>query len=148
MKKLKNFLVEAKKNTYANEDAKEVRVRGGGKLLSFSKGDFIYQDKYFGSNPFSGEEVVIKNEKVIWVMNYYGKTVSKISPKKVYRFLKKALMNVNIKTLFRGPEKFTEGNFQYLSKAKEDVDSFIGTEQIFHKGKQVYFCEYHGGLVK
>ncbi len=148
MEELKKFLFEAKKNAYANENAKETKVKGGGKLLIYSKENLVYQDKYFGLDPFSGEELIIKNGKVIWMMNYYGRTISKVSSKEVYTFLKRSLMKADIKNPFRGPNEFSEKDFKYLNKTEGTIDSFRGTEKILHKKKEVYYCNYHGGFVK
>ena len=148
MDKLQDFLVKAKQNTYANEKTKEIKIKGGGKLLSFSEGGFHYQDKYFGTNPFSGEEIVLEDGKVIWVMNYYGKILVKLEPGKVYKFLKKALMKINKNKPFRGPKKFSEGEFSYINNVDGDLTLFKGVEKIFLRKKKIYFCYYHGGSIK
>ena len=64
-KKLSDFLVKAKINTYAS-----------GKEFDFEEKEFRYRDRYFGFNPFIGEEVVWQKKEIIWGMNYYGRIVS------------------------------------------------------------------------
>ena len=144
MQDIKEFLVKAKKSTYANEKAKEIKIKGGGKLLTFSEGKFHYQDKYFGTNPFCGEEIVLLDRKVIWVMNYYGQAKNK----EVYTFLKKSLKRVEKNKPFRGPTKFKEGKFEYTNKVLGNMGGFIGEEKITKNKKQIYGGHYHGGFVK
>jgi hypothetical protein len=144
---LKEFLVRAKRATYANENAREKKIKGKGKLLMYSNRGLFYQDKYFGTNPFSGEEIIIKEGKVVWIMNYYGKTISKNSSK-VYKFLRKALRKVDEDKPFRGPANFKEDDFRYINRFEGKIDSFCGVEKISYKNRAVYFCYYHGGFVK
>ena len=86
---LSKFLVKAKIATYASEgEGGEKDLEDGSKELTYEEEEFRYRDRYFGFNPFSGEEVVWKNNEFIWVMNYYGKVVSdKIPAKQIYEFL-------------------------------------------------------------
>ena len=59
MKRLKDFLIEAKKQTYANGNVKKVE---SSRLNSFdyeyTDGAMLYHDTYFGGTDFIGEEVV------------------------------------------------------------------------------------------
>ena len=48
---------------------------------------------------------------------------------------------------FRGPEKFKEGDFEYVDKSQGDINMFRGVEKIFHKGQEVYRLYYHGGCM-
>lgn len=144
MQKIRKFLVKAKRNTYANENAREIKVKYGGKILTFTEGKFSYQDKYFGTNPFSGEEIVLQEGRVIWIMNYYGQAKNK----EVYTFLKKALMKVEKNKPFRGPTKFKEGKFKYKNKVMGDVSKFSGVETITNNKKEIYKGYYHGGFVR
>lgn len=149
------FLVKAKKNTYAtNGESKEKILGDGSKELTYEEGQYKYRDRYFGHNPFAGEEVVWKSGEFIWVMNYYGKVDFKailslrITEKEVYIFLKNAMKQVTEERPFRGPKDFQDENFHYTDKSEGNVDNFIGTERIFYKGKEIYRLYYHGGLVK
>jgi len=49
---------------------------------------------------------------------------------------------------FRGPERLTEGEYEYLDKSRGSVDQFTGVERILHCGREVYRLTYHGGTVK
>ena len=67
-KYLYDFLVEAKKQTYANENVKKVQSsREGSFDYEYSNGKMIYHDTYFGGTKFMGEEVVYTSDNTpIW----------------------------------------------------------------------------------
>lgn len=146
---LSKFLVKVKINTYASSgEGGEKVIPDGSKELEFKEGEFRYRDRYFGFNPFVGQEVVFQNGKIVWGMNYYGKVVSKIiPPKQVYQFLQGALKKIPEDKPFRGPQRFKKDNFQYFNKVKGAVEKFEGEEKIFYKGKIMYRLIYHGGIV-
>jgi len=148
--KLNEFLVKAKVNTYASSgEGRERTLNDGTKELTYEEGQFKYRDRYFGFNPFIGEEVVFENNKVVWGMNYYGFiTSNKVSAKEVYEFLKKALRKVKSDKSCRGPPKLKDRNFEYINKVDGNIEKFAGVEKIFYKKKEVYRLYYHGGSVK
>jgi hypothetical protein len=146
---LAQFLLRAKTATYASGgEGGEKKLADGSLELTFSQDAFSYRDRYFGYNPFAGEEVVFLNGKVIWAMNYYGRTVSQaVTPRTIYAFLQKALKLVKENRPFRGPHIFKDGNFEYNDESHGDLQAFTGVEQIFYKGEEVYRLEYHGGKI-
>ena len=74
MSELSSFLVRAKINTYATGGkSAEKRSNSNSKELIYKEKEYIYKDKYFGYNPFIGEEIVWKDNKILWGMNYFGK---------------------------------------------------------------------------
>lgn len=144
---LRDFIVKAKRNTYAS-GAKPKVLDDGFEELAYEEGDLLYRDRWKGSNPFGGEEIIRQNGKIIWLMNYYGEVFSSnVESDKVYRFLRKAMSHVNTKRPFRGPSHFEEGEFEYFDKSEGTIDKFRGTEKILYKGEEVYKLEYHGGRV-
>ncbi len=143
---LREFLVKAKLATYASEQVNEWVLEDGAKELVFESGDYRYRDRYYGFNPFFGEEIVWRNNKIVWFMNYFGKVVSDIvSAKEVYKFLRSAMRQVKEDRPFRGPSYFKSGDFEYIDKSKGDIDSFVGVERIWFRGRDVYWLNYHGG---
>lgn len=146
---LSKFLVKAKISTYASSgEGGEKVIPDGSKEFEFKEEEFRYRDRYFGFNPFVGQEIVFQNRKIIWGMNYYGKVVSKvISPRQVYQFLQESLKKIPEDEPFRGPQGFKKDNFKYFNKVKGTVEKFEGEEKIFYKGKLVYRLIYHGGIV-
>ncbi len=144
------FLVEAKKNTYASKgEGGEKRLPDGTRELSFSQGDFFYRDRYFGSNPFGGEELVFQGKEAIWLMNYFGhcQPMDGASQGEIYSFLKACLKKASVSAPFRGPQEFGAGEFLYENKFIGDLEAFSGEEAIYHQGQAVYRLKYHGGVL-
>ena len=147
---LPEFLVQAKINTYASngENGEEI-LKDGGRLLVYQEGEWEYKDRYFCSKSFIGEEIVLKNGKIVWGMNYFGGVISNtIESRKVYDFLKKAMRQVKEDKPFRGPQEFNEGLYLYTNKNEGMIDDFSGSETIFLENKIVYQLKYHGGFIK
>ena len=147
---LKEFLIKAKKATYASSgEGINNALEDGSKELIFEENPFKYKDRYFGFDPFVGQEIVWKNNQLVWAMNYYGKILGDIiSQKEVYNFLKKALSLVEEKRPFRGPSEFEENDFKYVDESNGTIDLFEGKEEIFYKGQIVYILYYHGGSAR
>jgi hypothetical protein len=147
---LSKFLVKAKISTYASSgEANERVLEDGAKELTFEDGEFKYRDRYYGFNPFVGEEIVWKDDKIVWSMNYYGKVASLVvSAKEIYKFLQQAMRQIKEDRPFRGPNNFKSGDFEYIDKSSGDVNDFSGTEKILFKGQEIYRLIYHGGIVK
>lgn len=146
---LSKFLVKAKINTYASSgEGGEKVLPDGSKEFEFIEREFKYRDRYFGFNPFIGQEIIFQNKKIVWGMNYCGKVVYKvISQKQVYQFLQEALRKIPKDKPFRGPRRFKKDNFQYFNKINGAVEKFEGEEKIFYKGKLIYGLVYHGGII-
>ncbi len=146
---LNDFIVKAKIATYASErETNEKVLQDGTKELVFVMDNFKYRDRYYGFNPFIGEELIWQDDNIVWAMNYWGRIYFDfVSPKKVYSFLKSALRQVKVGRPFRGPSNFVEGDFEYIDKSNGSIDNFTGTEIIIYKGKEIYKLYYHGGLM-
>lgn len=149
MDKLKRFLVKAKIATYATGgEFAEKKLDDNSKELIFEEESFKYRDRYFGHNSFIGEEIVWRNNKLLWGMNYFGEIVSKeVSSEKLYNFLKEALKMITKDLPFRGPKEFKKGDFSYQNKVEGNISNFSGKEIIYYKNKIVYFLKYHGGII-
>ena len=147
---LVTFLLKAKFKTYATGgEGNERDLEDGTREMSYREGDFVYRDRYFGFNPFIGEEVVWEKGKTIWAMNYYGLiTDESVAASDVYRFLQKAMQNITAERPFRGPDEYHEGDFLYQDSSEGNVGQFSGEETIFFQNKQVYLLVYHGGKVR
>jgi hypothetical protein len=147
-KELSQFLVKAKVNTYAS-DTKATILRDGSKELVFSEGRLFYRDRYLGESFFIGQELVFHQDEHLWGMNYYGCAIptKDFSLRDLYTFLRKALKRVDVKSPFRGPEKYEERFFKYANSVKGDISQFNGAETIFYKEVEVYRLLYHGGFI-
>jgi hypothetical protein len=146
---LKEFLVKAKKSTYASEDkAQKVKENDKSTTLIFEEGDYKYHDNYFGGEPYGGREVVFFQCKPIYLMTYYGWVDEKIKDAgEVYRILQKALSLIPKEYPYRGPAEFIEDTYKYVNEYIGDVDNFSGKEFIEYEGKIIYQAKYVGGLV-
>lgn len=147
---LNQFVAQAKIHGYASEgEGGERTLADDSKELTFQENQFKYRDRYFGFNPFIGEEVVWHDDKVIWGMNFYGMVLNEVVPAgQVYQFLQKALRQVKEDRPFRGPQWLKEQDFEYVDESKGTIESFVGVERILYKGQEIYRLHYHGGLIK
>ena len=143
--KLKKFITEARKNTYAgNREPVKNPILAGSSQFEYKKSEYFYRDIYFsGKKNFIGQEVIYLKNKPIWSMIYCGYS----EPREVYAFLKKSLLMLSEKCRFGGECKFEENNFQYRDKGKGTIERFDGEEQMFIKRQSVYRLKYQGGLI-
>lgn len=156
MKQLDNsfekFLINAKKQTYANSNIKEVAsLRPRSKDYHYEEDNFVYHDTYFGGTNFIGEEVVYKNDHPIWAMNYRGVTLDDNKGEAAMdAALRPALMKVgedNILPL-RGPKEFHSEKYKYTFDVDGNMSNFSGVEKIFKDDKLVYELKCEGGIIK
>ena len=152
-KEFLEFLVKAKKATYAKVDAPKVLPsRLNSKDYEFKDGNFAYHDTYFGGINFMGEEVVYYNDNIFWGMNYYGVTMdSSLTEEMIDKVLRVALMKVGEdKKLIpiRGPKEFVNEDYLYTFNVDGDMGNFIGIEQIYKDDKLIYELKCHGGIIK
>jgi hypothetical protein len=149
-----NFLVEAKRNTYASQgdDATVQPVLNGSKQLEYRSGDYFYRDIYFGSAFFIGQETVEFENHPIWSMVYSGGVIIPnsnwdiIGP--IYGFLRQALRLVDTKSIYRGPNYFESDNYIFKNEYEGTLECFHGKEVILMDGQKVYELHYNGGLVR
>ena len=150
---IENFLIEAKKQTYANENAPKIdSSRLNSKDYEYKKGNMIYHDTYFGGTNFIGEEVVYESgsEKPIWGMNYYGVTLDQnLSEEAMDKALRPALMKVGEDDSLpvRGPKRFINDNYEYTFSVDGDLERFDGVEEIRKDGVLIYRLRCTGGKI-
>jgi len=152
MEKLHDFLIEAKKQTYANANTEKIQSsRVSSKDYEYKNNDMTYHDTYFGGTNFMGEEVVyIDNETPVWGMNYYGVTLDKsLTEEAVDKALRPALMLVGQDNILpvRGPKEYINGEYKYTFEIKGDLEYFTGTETIYKNDKPVYILKCCGGKI-
>lgn len=151
-KELYNFLIEAKKQTYANGNVEKLSSsRDKSSDYEYSKGNMKYHDTYFGGIKFMGEEVVYSSDEPIWGMNYYGVTLDeRLSEDAMDNALRPALMQVgsdeNIPV--RGPREYVNNGYKYTFEVIGDLDNFDGVEAISKDGDIIYTLKCHGGVIK
>tara|TARA_Y100000310_G_C20199142_1_gene586053 strand:- start:112 stop:591 length:480 start_codon:yes stop_codon:yes gene_type:complete len=154
---LLKFIAKAHRNTYAAPKEIKMKHKCETPILpehtdyDFVEGNFRYHDSYAGWSWPPGKEVVFFEGKPVWCMSYQGKINDDLGKKfteKVYRFLKKALMNFDENTPFRGPSNFQEDDFEYSFSFEGDYSYFVGKEVVKHKGEEVFFQDVMGSLIK
>ena len=74
-KKLLEFLITAKKATYAGKGAETTSSRIKSHDLIYEDGDYMYYDTYLGTGKFAGEEAIWIKDVPYWSMNYIGRVI-------------------------------------------------------------------------
>lgn len=139
------FLIEAKRNTYAAHGAEVASSRPNSHDLLYEVGDYKYYDTYLGGERFIGEEALWICDQPVWAMNYSGRVVGEGFSGD---FLKEALYHVPMETPFRGPAIYRKEEFTYHCIVNGAMDWFEGYEEIFLSDRKVMECYFHGGAVK
>lgn len=152
-KDLYDFLVEAKKQTYANENVKKIlSSRKGSFDYEYGNNKMLYHDTYFGGTKFMGEEVVYSSDDTpIWGMNYYGVTLNEdLSEEAIDNALRPALMKVGEDNILpvRGPKEYINNGYKYTFDVNGDLDYFEGVETISKDDEKIYVLKCHGGIIK
>ena len=153
MNKIIDFLIEAKKQTYANDSIEKSKSsRLGSKDYEYKKDDMVYHDTYFGGTKFIGEEVVYCGSDLPkWGMNYYGVTIdNNLGEESMDKALRPALMNVGKDTSVlpvRGPSRFENEGYVYTFKSKGTIENFSGIEEIYKENKLIYTLSCSGGII-
>jgi len=142
---LAHFLVKAKKATYANKTNKVNSSRKESHDYSYQENNYTYLDSFFGAENFSGQEIVYKDGKPCWSMNYYGRVIEENFNGD---FLKEALLQVDEELPFRGPLFYQKGEYLYLLRIQGKIDFFQGVEEIYYQTYKVYEGFIQGGIVK
>ena len=144
-KNIIDFLIRAKKATYAGKGAETTPSRPKSHDLQFTDGLLKYIDTYLGSEKFAGEEAIWKNDEPIWAMNYVGRVISDGFSGD---FLKEAMSLVSEEYPFRGPLYHKNGDYTYECKIVGDFHWFCGSEEIHLADIKIYECAFHGGDIK
>lgn len=152
MKTIEKFLIEAKRQTYANENVEKVKSsRLNSRDYEYKKENMLYHDTYFGSTHFIGEEVIYVNNEIYWAMNYYGVTLDEtLEEEAMDKALRPALMKVGEDETIpvRGPKEFVNGEYKYTFEVDGNLDYFSGIETIYKDTKKIYELKCNGGLIK
>lgn len=142
---LTDFLLRAKRATYAGHAVEVPTERSGAHEFFYSEGSLSYRDSYFGGHQFHGQEVVCQDANPLWCMNYSGRTLSDIFSGD---FLKLALRHGTADIPYRGPRLFRNGDYTYVCETDVTLDWFCGNEAVYYKDILVYECRFHGGYVR
>ncbi len=153
-----DFLIKAKKSTYANSTIEKVKPSRIGssdyqyeEIVNNKK--YTYHDTYFGGIKFMGEEVVYcDSNKPVWGMNYYGVTIDDtLGEEAMDMALRPAIMKVgeNKDVIpVRGSSKFINNGYTYTFKVTGTIENFDGIEQIYKEDNLIYELHCSGGIIK
>lgn len=145
MEKVVQFLLRAKRATYAGKGSENMSSRPKSHDLEYVEEDLKYIDTYLGGERFAGEEALWKNDVPFWSMNYCGRVIAEGFNGD---FLKEALSKVQKEMPYRGPSKYKKEGFIYECTVNGDFEWFEGFEEIYLNDKKIYECMFHGGAVK
>jgi hypothetical protein len=144
-KKVIEFLIRAKKATYAGKGNESESSRPNSHDLEYSEKDLLYIDTYLGGAKFSGEEALWRDSIPFWSMNYIGRVLRNEFDGD---FLKEALLNVPEDKPYRGPFEYQSNAYKYSCSVDGTFEWFKGYEKISYDNMLVYECHFHGGLIE
>lgn len=149
----KQFFLKAASKTYAAANVPEIKSIDvpGERLYRYEQNPFHYLDRYcVGANVWSfGETLMWCEERLIWWMQYHGKS----ERRGVTEFLKIALTEAYRQGLFcggRGPENFKYSNLKYRNRWKGNFRSFSGEDRILDHTeghRPIFWHRYCGGAL-
>lgn len=144
---LKNFIVEAKQNSSSGDNKQVASSKPTSKDYTFKKYDYYYLDSHIGRQNFIGQEIIWKDEKSFWGMNYAGKLLTNDVPTGFTSFLNDALSQVTSEAPYRGPKSYRTSDFEYQCSWSGEVDSFKGEEIVLFQGTPIFKLDFHGGTL-
>lgn len=145
IEKLIEFLLEAKKQTFAGTGTKVPSSRKASSDYEYEKDGLFYYDTYLGSEKFVGEEAAWQNGEPVWSMNYIGRI---LGDHYSGEFLSDALLRGTKELPYRGPVMYQKGDYTYHCKIDGEFIWFQGYEEIFYQNEKIYECYFHGGTIK
>ncbi|MEI2301694.1 DUF5680 domain-containing protein [Ensifer sp. MJa1] len=151
LERLKDFIVEAKANTYVGDGMPRPSSRPGSHDIGYEKDNWRYLDSYFGGTDFAGQEAVWLDGEPHWAMNYFGRIIRPdlINAEKAGVVIKAALQAMyREKRHFLGGMELRHAHGYYIDSSRGDTGHFSGHETIFVDGEEAYELEYRGGLIK
>jgi len=154
LQELNRFLGKASLATYAGGGPEAKSQRVGFRELEFKDGDWEYRDSYTGFFRSWGQEVVWRKGKPFWTQLYGGGMIEELRndeafAHKTFDFLKKTMSAGEKQEEFqpRGPNNFTDEDWEYICEWEGDITDFKGHEKILLEGKVVFTHDFMGGLI-
>lgn len=149
LENLEKFIIKAKASGWVGA------MPGGKKIessrldsfdITFTEGEFFYQDSFVGLLDFCGQEHVCYKNEAVWSMAYFGNVIQPDLFDST--FLKSALATLYRENRFLGEFTYRQGKYEYRDKNEGDFKSFQGKEEIWSEGVKIYELKYFGGLVR
>lgn len=147
---LARYLVKARLQGYASGDESRIqRLADGGSEVRSEEDGYVYRDRWYGEDRFTGEEVVWHKGRALWSMNFYGATTpGRVVPAEFPKFHKSALRRATVDSPFRGPAMYREGEFVYVDTHTGSIAEFNGVERVFFRDQEIFHLTYHGGTLR
>jgi Domain of unknown function (DUF5680) len=147
---LNDFIVMAKRATYAAAAAKSLPYRLGTSDLQFRDGPWSYHDSYVGEGrlPRPGDRVPRSTTGVEHGLLRLPPRPEHIDAGQAGRTVQSALTSLYAEGRFLGGFVADVGEYRYVDTNAGDVERFSGEEWIERGGRRVYELRYFGGLVK
>ena len=152
-KSLAQFIVEAKRRTYASQgdDASVQALLNDRNNLS-TVAVIIFIEIFILVQLFIGQETVEFENRPIWSMVYSGGVTNPNSDwdimGPIYNFLRQALRSVDTNSIYRGPNYYKSGTYIFKNEYEGTLDCFQGKEIILIGDEKVYELKYSGGIVR
>jgi len=146
---LHDFILAAKAATYVGGGSPVESCRPNSHDLTYTQGDWVYLDSYFGGSSFIGEEVVYFKDQPVWGMNYHGYLLKpeKFTAAEAGKMIKASLSGMYAEGRFLGGWEHRQGDLTYRDTSTGDLTRFTGREWIDRAGERVYELIYHGGVI-
>jgi len=146
-KKLTQFLLKARTQTYVGNAGKVEPLLQGSNQLEFTEGEWFYRDIYNqGNSKFIGLETVYYRDKPVWSMSYYG-NFEHISEEEVDKILRKALLEKSDKVRLWNTVQHEMGEYVYMNDASGSIEEMEGSEIVERNNETVFFFYYAGGTI-
>ena len=143
---LVDFLAQARRETYAIPEGD--RNQDGTSQNAWQRDAWRYVDRYAGTNPYGGQELVWRDGRVVWMMGYRAEILAdEPSSDDIYAFQRRVLGDPDPEHLMRGPRRYTHGAFSYDNRVEGDIAGFSGREHIRYADTLVYLMVFHGGVI-
>lgn len=151
LRELKKFIFSPTNSYFGGNTKYEKRPeRKGFFEITAKDGNFSYRDSFTGHIRSRGMEVVRFKGKPVWTSLYGGgmvKGYEKMADE-TFGFLKQAFQSKNTSSnSFRGPSKYKKDDWEYKYKQEGSLEEFTGYEEIYYRGKLVFFHRIIGGTV-
>ena len=142
---LRDFLCEARKNTYAANAVQIDNPKFSGSVqLEFRRGDYFYIDVYFsGEKKIIGQEIIYQELKPVWAMNYTGSQIGVLET----NFLKESLLKLSEKCRLWESCEYKKRDLKYSNIGEGSIEEFFGEEKILSGEKNIYKLSYQGGII-
>ena len=96
---IKEFLQIANRSGYGNPDVKIKPTVDGGQIIQHQSGDWCFSDRFYGGQPYAGQEIIYYKDDPVWAMQYRGwLTDESFNSGDIYSFLRKALLEAPDRT--------------------------------------------------